>query len=394
MNKILIIIPDLGRGGAERVVQTLSGEFQKKNEVYIAIFQDIIDYEVNCKIFNLNTPGTFFLPKKLLNFIKRYHKLKRLIKQIKPDVVFSLLESPNLFNLLLTERPILSIHENKILSTNMGALKFIDNLIIRGLYGNAFKIVVVSKGLKTKLINFYKIDKNKIKVIYNPIDINYIRTSLREEIEDQYRHIFSYPVIINIGRLSIEKGQIHLIRAFDSIRKDIPDLKLVLLGAYREWGRKLFELREESPYKEDIHFLGSQKNPYKFLARSKLFVFPSLWEGFGISVIEALACGIPVISSDCRYGPREILSPSTDFEYQTKDIEFGEYGVLVPVCNEIRYNELDRNEQILAKAIYRMISDPSLCNCYSMKGLKRAADFDVSRIIEEYEDLFSVVQGT
>jgi len=182
-------------------------------------------------------------------------------------------------------------------------------------------------------------------------------------------------------------------------------LKLLLLGdgELKEYLVKLSEDlnlktyvwdRDKLSSNFDVYFLGFKKNPFKYISRSKLFVFPSLWEGFPNALVEAMACGVPIVSADCRSGPREILSPDTDFNYQTKEPEFAEYGVLMPPFDVDfkKANEpLEERERIWVEVLKSLLQDEELRRKYSRKALERAKDFDVENIVKDWKKLLKEV---
>jgi Glycosyltransferase len=107
-------------------------------------------------------------------------------------------------------------------------------------------------------------------------------------------------------------------------------------------------------------------------------------------LVEAMACGVPVVSSDCRSGPREILAPNTDFNYQTQKPEFAEYGVLMPVF-DVKYkttNErLEEREIMWVETIDKLLNNDSLRKHYSEKAKQRAEDFRIEKIVQEWRDV-------
>ena len=153
----------------------------------------------------------------------------------------------------------------------------------------------------------------------------------------------------------------------------------------------LKELSNDFNISKDVYFLGFQKNPFKYISRSKVFVLSSFHEGFPNALAEAMACGIPVLSTDCLSGPREILAPK-EFDVQNIDYKINKnrFGVLLPVCDGNIYeasNSITNEEQQMADAIIRILRDNELWGFFSNQSLKRIQDFDINNIINEWESI-------
>jgi len=166
-------------------------------------------------------------------------------------------------------------------------------------------------------------------------------------------------ILVTVGRLVDLKDHVTLINAFAKVREDI-DVRLYIIGDGPN-RKKLERLGQTLGLADDIRFLGWQRNPFALLKQADAFVLSSRFEGFGNVIVEAMACGLPVISTDCPSGPHEIL-------------EGGETGVLVPV------GDVDA----LAQAITAMLSNRQKLAEYAQKSKSRVKDFDVSRVASEY----------
>ncbi|MGB9773627.1 MAG: glycosyltransferase [Bacteroidota bacterium] len=263
-------------------------------------------------------------------------------------------------------------------------------VILRALFRlflpHADKYVAVSKRTKNELVAAYHIDPARIRVIYNPLDLKHTAALAEEALESELADLFELPIVLHVGRLTMAKGQWHLIRSFQLIKQRFPDSKLVIIGD-GELRNYLQRLAIGTGLKENVIFLGYRANPYKYMRRAVLLAFPSLWEGFPYSVIEAMACGLPVVAADCDSGPREILAPDSDSEFRTSSIEFAEYGILVPPCDGTLYSSaqpLTREERLFAEAVLRILEDPSLRKMYTEKGLQRVKDFELGRTMDSY----------
>jgi N-acetylgalactosamine-N,N'-diacetylbacillosaminyl-diphospho-undecaprenol 4-alpha-N-acetylgalactosaminyltransferase len=139
------------------------------------------------------------------------------------------------------------------------------------------------------------------------------------------------------------------------------------------------EKAREQNLTQYVHFLGHKSNPFSILAKAEILVLSSEKEGLPNIIIEALACGVPVISTDCISGPREILSPESNFEsLLSNEMEFAEYGILYPV----------NNTELLGEALFHLLSNGKMRMQYVLKGLRYVKKYDKSTITKKYLEAF------
>lgn len=186
------------------------------------------------------------------------------------------------------------------------------------LYRTADGAVAISKGVGEDLVVGAGIDRRRLSVIYNPIDVERVR---REGLVDPGHPWLNdaIPVVIGVGRLTHQKDFATLLRAFARLRKIRP-ARLIVLGEGEDRDA-LKAVAAELRVADDVDFPGYKTNRLGYMARARVFVLSSRWEGFGNVLVEALACGVPVVSTDCPSGPREILDD-------------GAVGALVPVGDD------------------------------------------------------------
>lgn len=186
---------------------------------------------------------------------------------------------------------------------------------LRRYYPRCDAIVAVSQGVARSFSQLTGIPESRLSVIPNPI----VSPSMTVLSEPSPGHPWfdapDIPVIIWVGRMEAQKNAVLLIEAFEQLRT-ATECRLAFVGTGSEQSR-LIERARASPYGDAIAFLGHQKNPYSFIRRSSVLALSSNWEGFGNVLVEAMALGIPVVSTDCPSGPAEIL-------------ESGRWGPLTP----------------------------------------------------------------
>lgn len=366
--RVAFFINSMVGGGAEKIVQLLLERFtaDKDLEIILILLEDKIAFPLpkGIEVIPLFSQLDSYLQKFFALFWGAL-KLKNITMQYRITITISFLERSNFVNVLARlfgspHRAIISEHTNPQHSYHSRSLKnSIAKLLLKVLYGRADKIIAVSTGVKKTLIDAFGIKEKKIWIIYDPCDTNKIEELSREQVDHLWLNEET-PIIITVGRLAKPKGQWHLIQAFARIRSEM-HCRLVILGE-GELRNQLEQLTRDLGIDKDVAFLGWQKNPYKYMARSTVFAFPSIWEGFGIVLVEAMACGLPVVSFDCESGPREIL-------------ENGKYGVLVPVGDE----------DGLATAIIDLLKDSAFRERLAHKAKERAQEFVVEDIARAYK---------
>lgn len=386
MKNIAIIIPTLECGGAERVVSILSKEFIKKYRVFLLVFDSSnIVYDYEGELISLDNVAAKNIFGKLLNFLKRFWKIRKLKRKLNIDTTISFLGNANILNILTkrTDKIIVSVRSMPSKSKKNIYSK-INHLAMKYLYNRANKIVAISEGVYQDLVNNYGINSDIATTIYNPISLE---TAINIDMDDKDgKTIENQFCIVTVGRLSDAKGQWHLIRAMKEVIIEVPFAELNIIGE-GELRTYLENLIRDLDLKEKVKLLGYQENPFKYYKYSDLFVFSSLHEGFGNVLLEAMACNIPVVSTDCLSGPREILSPKTARSKPIIEPEISEYGVLVPVCDGRKYGHSDpltKEELILAETIIKMYKDVHLRDELSSNGKKRVLEFRSDNIAKEW----------
>lgn len=331
---VTIIIPSLSFGGAEKVTVNLIREFSKDPNLFIDLillkYRDCKTEEDTNKIlrsFSGNVRVLFTNSvhiSRSIPFLLRYFYLN---KHRKILTVLNSVNSVVLFCKILYWGKLdvcITIHDNFVneLTLNRTLKNKVINLFVKYAYKNADSLIAVSDGIKNNLISQYHISEHKIVRIYNPILDNFKIPNTLPTHKWIQSGVNKYKIIIGVGSLRIQKNFKLLIDAFSIVIKKRPDARLIILGEG--------ELRHELEYQisslnlsayVDLH--GYTSNVYEFLKIADLFVSSSQSEALPTVLIEALAANLPIVATDCDFGPREIL----------KD---GQYGMLVPVNDKIK----------------------------------------------------------
>jgi len=397
--KVGLLISSLNGGGAERVVSRLSTILNSEYDIYLLLFDTKnIKYDYKGKIIDIKAPAN---SKGLLSKIKllmqRTYRTKAIKKTENLDIVISFLDSPNIVNILSKNKGCkvaISIRNYTDIGKKPSRILKLANFFMKRLYKKADLVIPVSKEISKMLFEKYFISKSKLKVIYNPYDIIDIERLANEDIEDKYENFMrSEKIFISVGRQVYQKGYWHLVKAFKLVLEKEPDAKLIIIGSGNN-DVKLMKLINDLGIENRVLLTGFQKNPFKFIKKSQVYIMTSLFEGFPNALVEAMACGCPVISTDCKSGPKEILLENFNFNNTTEDILFGDYGILVPVFKEGENwdsGTFETEEYLLSEAMISLLRDKEKLKYYSRKSIERAKTFNYERCFKKYKSLIEEV---
>ena len=375
VKKIAIFINSLESGGAERVVSNLLNLWSKEYDCYLILIHNYKFYELDkrVKIISLEEPKELSGFVKLLRLPILAYKLSKIIQENKFDKVISFLTRANYINVLSN---IFIKHQTIINERAMPSLQYqyglngkINRFLIKSLYPKADLCLSNSYGNMMDLKNNFKV--TNLDYINNPFNLEIIEIMSKHKIEIEKKRF----TFITVGRL--DHGKNHRL-IIDAIKDIDADLWIIGDGELRE---ELQNYIKELNFNDKVYLLGKKENPFAYISKADYFVFASNHEGFPNVLIEALACGLPIISTDCQSGPREILALNSDVSFQLKDkIELAEYGVLAPI----------KNVGKLKEAMDLMINDEQIRTNYKEKAKQRANDFRIDKIIKQYEEIICV----
>lgn len=397
MKNILLLGSELGKGGAERSISLLSYYLEQEGyNVTLCILSgtDREKFYKTCKnVVFIDPPAYAGLVGKIKAWRYRLKKLKQLKHDLKIDTSISFLEGPDYVNVLTKgkEKVVLSIRgskmHDKVISGAIGTMR--KKILIPQLYRKANEIVCVTNALADELHENFGIRKDRLTTIYNFYEIDDILSKAQEELTTSEKTIFSKPVFITSGRLHIGKEFDKMIRILHEVKKQY-DCRLMILGdgemkeqltaLATELNMTWCDWQNDKMTNADIYLMGFQHNAFKFYKHSRLFAMTSSWEGFPNVLAEALICGIPVATTDCPTGPREILNiPNLHKEPIDYNIDTP-VGTLLPMVNHLS----DKTLQLWRDAIIKWLQQPAPSNNEFEKLTKR---FTLQSMLQQWKNV-------
>lgn len=355
---IAFVIGKLSSGGAERVISTLSNEFINRFNVTIITLEESVPFYALHKDVNvvacyeqIKKPNNFYQSIKLnYNLVKR---ISQIAKDQKIDLLIGFITSANIITTIaakLNRIPcIISERNNPLMN---GVPKFWA-LLRTFIYPMANRLVLQTQGVKK--IYEKKMKIKKLVVLPNPIssDLSQLRKFDTEKKK----------VILTVGRLIEDKGHKDLIEAFGNIKLEGWKVQIIGDGNYK---KKLMKFIEENNLSDKVEVLSKIKNIDSYYNQASIFVFTSKTEGFPNALLEAMHFGLPTISTDCNFGPSDLI----------KD---GVNGYLIPVGNK----------GLLTNRLNKLTKEEALQKQFSKNAIDTTEKYKSYNVAQQWEDLIN-----
>jgi glycosyltransferase involved in cell wall biosynthesis len=362
--RLLVARPTMGVGGADRMTLSLLRHLPRDRfDMHLALLRRegpwMADVPADIAVHELRAGSLW----------TAIEPLRRLIARTRPDVIFSTSSGMNVpmtmawlaqgspGRLVLSERAALFQGGKTPKRLLLAALK-------RALYPSADAVAVVSEGIADEVERELGIPRSMITVTFNPVVDQEILAAAEEPVDHPFFRE-EVPVLVAAGRLLPVKGFDVLLRAFGRVVERI-DARLIILGEGPQ-RRALEDQMRGLGIEGKVSLPGFDRNPFRFMARAAAFVLSSRNEGLPGVLIQAMACGAPVISTDCHFGPAEVIGAS------------GDNGILVPVDDELA----------LSAAVTHVLSDMGLRSRLGAAARARAQHFSVEASLSRYAQAIS-----
>ncbi len=366
--RTLFILQNLNGGGAERTTLNLLRHLDRNR------FEPVLLLLENTGVYFSEVPPhvKIVLAHKSLRYSKYltpFYIAKTVIEAHRSDIVIAALElRPTYLAYIagaITRRPVIG-WVRVALDKWLKEWKWWHSYVVKLLYPRLTRIVSISHAVAQSVSNVTSIPQEKIRVIYNPYEINTIIKKGREKPPQWYVDILEKPTLITLGRMMNEKGFDILIRAHAKTLQRGISHSLVIVGSGR-LQCELGDLANRLGVGDSVFMPGYVLNPYPLVKNATAFVLSSRYEGLSGVIIEALALGTPVVATACG-GPTEVLSE-------------GGCGILVP----------PEDVSALADGMAKILSDRGLREKFSKSGIERAKWFSPENRVPQWEDLLTEV---
>ena len=359
--RVAILLPDLRGGGAERISINLANGLVDRGYVVDMVllsatgpFLDLLRPEIRVVNLQVKRMRGVLLP------------LVHYLRQTKPHVMLACMWPLTVFSIIALKVARVAtrivVAEHNTWSVEQARYSLIQRFLIQKsmsfFFSSAHAVVAVSHGAANDLAIFAGLAHNKVTTIYNPVIDSSIKRFYKTEFLGQESWKSAQFKILTVGNLKEQKNHELLLRGFSILLKRV-NAHLLILGE-GHLRTTLETLVVELGIEANVSMPGFVNDPNPYYQHASLFALSSDWEGLPTVLIEALALGTPVVSTDCPSGPREILCD-------------GQFGRLVPV----------RNAEALATAMVESLFASH--DCMALKS--RAQDFSISKAVDQYETL-------
>jgi glycosyltransferase involved in cell wall biosynthesis len=361
VTSVLLFRPTLGDGGADRVTVTLlqnldRTRFQPSLALVRATGVLIDEVPADVELIDLRAP----------RLAAAVPYLARVIRQREPDVIFCTASAGNAVavaaHLLARSRARLVLSErNSLRRKDLSSLrKAVENRLKRLAYRRADVVTAVSDGVAGELVELLGLDPARVQVVYNPVVADNLAARAAEPVDHPWFRDRTAPTLVAVGRLVAMKDYPTMFAALQAIRRTTP-ARLAILGDGPLRGE--LEARAKAEGLGDaVAFLGYDKNPYRYMKAADLLIHSSLAEGLPGALIQSLACGTPVVCTDCDHGPREVVRDGVD-------------GFLVPV---------GAADQLAARAV-RLLGDRAERARFGAAAAEGARRFTIASSMQRYQ---------
>lgn len=360
---LAFFIPDLSVGGAEQVAITIANGLATRGydvDLLLSRASGELRSELSEQVSIVELPPS---TTPVVGVAAHLPFLVTYLNKHKPAALFPHLEHPSIVSLAINR--FLDI-DTTVIPTQHSAFGHeveatpkdqIVRRIVPRLYPASDQIVSVSEGVADSLTDGTPVERSDISVLYNPVDVEQIRERASQTVDHDWVENGDRDVVLFVGRHARQKNLDRWVRAFEKVVSRNSNARAIIAGK-GPCRAQVQAMIERLGLSDVVSLPGFVDNPYRYMAKSDVFLLSSRYEGLPTVLIECLAVGCPVVSTDCPSGPREILSD-------------GEYGTLVPV------DDVDG----LANAVRDTLADSPDSN----QLRSRADDFSPRPVFDEYE---------